>query len=199
MPIGREPESVWATQEQSWRRLMSAPGVRVRRFDLPRSVAHVGRGRRGPPAQAAMAHASSHLVQDFGFDATRQAYGHHPIPGGRPRQRRPGSAEGPQKGEFGARHPVSGFGIVGIAAEARTGHNVTRHDIALGWSDRAALSGKARGFLIQPQRLRNELVRSETHPCRGNPSWMTPSQPWFNQAYRRRHSRKMGRDHRRMR
>jgi hypothetical protein len=152
--------------------------------------------------KATMARASSGLTSSRpGFRARRHAAGLWAPPslGDRPRQRRPGSAEGPQKGEFGARHPVSGFGIVGIAAEARTGHNVTRHDIALGWSDRAALSGKARGFLIQPQRLRNELVRSETHPCRGNPSWMTPSQPWFNQAYRRRHSLNMGRDHRRMR
>ena len=44
---------------------------------------------------------------------------------------------------FSASGPRPNFGDVGIAAAARTGHNVKWHDIVSGPSDRPGFSGKA--------------------------------------------------------
>jgi hypothetical protein len=68
-----------------------------------------------------------------------------------------GPGGGPGKREFQPRTRPPGFGNVGIAAAARTGHNAAWHDIASGLSDRPCF--RARREVADP--VMNEPAKNE--------------------------------------
>jgi len=64
----------------------------------------------------------------------------------------------PATGAFAGRRSPPGFGNVGIAAAARTGHNVTWHDIASGSSDRPGFRARREVWILMNEPVMKQPV-----------------------------------------